>query len=130
MTDVMSEAFGREIAARETFQNEAIWLPLLAVHTMNSGEPVIKGKTFTNCVIKGPALIAVLQGTTFEGCEMGQSSDSDSLLFAPKGPRMVGVIGLQDCKFVHCRFMQIAYTGSDAFLEDMSRMLAGKGQAR
>ena len=130
MTDVMSEAFGREITARDTFETEGVWLPLLAVHTMNSGQPVIKGKTFTNCVIQGPALVAVLKGTTFDGCSMGAGSDANSMLFAPKGPQMVGVIGLEDCKFVSCRFVQIAYTGSDAFLEEMSQSLVGKGQGQ
>ncbi|MBI2261365.1 MAG: hypothetical protein HYU62_06840 [Caulobacterales bacterium] len=129
MTDVMSEAFGREIVARDTFEKEGVWLPLLAVHTMNSGEAVIKGKTFTDCVIQGPAVIAVLSGTTFEGCNMGAASDAASLLFAPRGPRLVGAIGLQECRFVRCRFVQIGYTGSAAFLEDMGRSLTQAGQA-
>ena len=123
MTDVMSEAFGREIVARDAFEKEGVWLPLLAVHTMNAGESVIKGKTFTDCVIQGPALIAVLSGTTFDGCNMGAASDAASLLFAPQGPRLVGAIGLQDCRFVRCRFVQIGYTGSPAFLEDMAQSL-------
>ena len=129
MTDVMSEAFGREIGARDTFEKEGVWLPLLAVHTMNSGEAVIKGKTFTDCVIQGPAVIAVLSGTTFEGCNMGAASDAASLLFAPQGPRLVGAIGLQECRFVRCRFVQIGYTGSAAFLKDMGRSLTQAGQA-
>lgn len=129
MTDIMSEAFGREIAARDAFEKEAVWLPLLAVHTMNAGEAVIKGKTFTNCVIEGPALVAVLSGTTFDGCNMGAASDPKSMLFAPRGPRLVGAIGLQDCRFVRCRFVQIGYTGSPEFLEGMATSLTGAGRA-
>ena len=129
MTDVMSEAFGREIVARTTFEKEGVWLPLRAVHTRTAGEAVISGKTFTDCVIQGPALIAVLSGTTFDGCNMGAASDAASLLFAPQGPRLVGAIGLQDCRFVRCRFVQIGYTGSPAFLEDMGRSLTQVGQA-
>lgn len=123
MTDVMSEAFGREITARDTFEKEGVWLPLLAVHTLNAGEPVIKGKTFTDCVIQGPALVAVLPGTTFDSCNMGAASDPTSMLYAPKGPQLVGAIGLEACSFVRCRFVQIAYTGSDAFLASMSETL-------
>lgn len=129
MTDIMSEAFGREIVARDTFEKEGVWLPLLAAHTMNAGESVIKGKTFTDCVIQGPALVAVLSGTTFDGCNMGAASDPKSMLFAPQGPQLVGAIGLQDCRFVRCRFVQIGYTGSTAFLEDMGESLARTGRA-
>ena len=129
MTDIMSEAFGREIVARDTFEKEGVWLPLLAAHTMNAGESVIKGKTFTDCVIQGPALVAVLSGTTFDGCNLGAASDPDSMLFTPRGPHLVGAIGLQDCRFVRCRFVQIGYTGSTAFLEDMGESLARTGRA-
>jgi hypothetical protein len=125
----MSEAFGREIVARSSFSKEAIWLPILAVHTMNAGEPVIRGKTFTDCVIEGPALVAVLKGTTFDGCNMGAASDPRSMLFESKGPRLVGAIGLEDCAFVRCRFVQIGYTGSSAFLEGMSETLLHAGRA-
>jgi len=123
MTDVMSEAFGREIVARTTFEKEGVWLPLLAVHTMNAGEAVISGKTFTDCVIQGPALVAILKGTTVDGCNMGAASDAKSMLFAPQGDKLVGAIGLQDCRFVRCRFVQIGYTGNAAFLEDMAQSL-------
>ena len=129
MTDIMSEAFGREIAARDAFEKEGVWLPLLSAHTLNAGESVIKGKTFTDCLIQGPALVAVLSGTTFEGCNMGAASDPKSMLFAPQGPRLVGAIGLQDCRFVRCRFVQIGYTGSPQFLEGMATNLAVAGRA-
>ena len=129
MTDVMSEAFGREIVARTTFEKEGVWLPLLAVHTMNAGEAVIQGKTFTDCLIQGPALVAVLKDVTFENCNMGAASDPRSMLFTSQGPRLVGAIGLQDCRFVRCRFVQIGYTGSAAFLDDMAQSLAGTGRA-
>lgn len=129
MTDIMSDAFGREIVARDAFENEGVWLPLLAVHTMNAGQAVIKNKTFTDCVIQGPALIAVLQGTTFDSCNMGAASDARSMLFSPRGSTLVGAIGLEDCKFVRCRFIQIGYTGSDSFLDDMGKSLSNIGQA-
>jgi hypothetical protein len=123
MTDVMSEAYGREIVARTTFEKEGVWLPLLAVHTLNSGETVIRDKTFTDCAIEGPALVAVLQGTTFDGCNMGAAAEVRSLLYAPEGPRLVGAIGLQNCRFVRCRFVQIGFTGSRALLEDMAAQI-------
>ena len=66
MTDIMSEAYGRELVARTTFEKEAVWLPLLALHQFNAGQPIIADKTFVECVLEGPAVIAPLGGTTEE----------------------------------------------------------------
>ena len=124
MTDTMSEAFGRELNARTTFEKEAVWLPLLAVHALNGGEGRVRGKTFTDCVIEGPALVAPLGSTTFDGCNMGAAADPRSLMFAPQGPVLVGAIGLEDCKFVRCRFVQVGFSGRPEFLNDFAEQLA------
>ena len=120
MTDVMSEAYGRELVARTTFEKEAVWLPLLAVHHLNAGEAIIEGRTFTDCVIEGPALIAIMTGTTFEGCNMGVTEDVRSLLFRPMGPRLVGAIGFSNCRFERCRFTQIGFTSADEVLDSLA----------
>ncbi|MBU4197758.1 MAG: hypothetical protein KJ911_13540 [Alphaproteobacteria bacterium] len=124
MKNILSESYGRELAARTTFEREAIWLPLLSVQLMNAGEPVVRNKTFTDCVIEGPAMITPLGGTTFESCHMGSASDPQSLLFTPRGPTLVGVIGLENCAFIRCRMVQIGYTGNPEFLADMTKLLA------
>ena len=54
------EAAGRALVARTSFEKEAVWLPSLAVQHWNAGETVIDGKTFTDCVIEGPAVLAVM----------------------------------------------------------------------
>ena len=113
------EAFGRELVARTTFEKEAVWLPLLAVHHWNAGEMAIRGKTFTDCVIEGPAVMAVMGGTTFDGCAMGTTSDMNNLLYKPQGQKLAGVVGMADCRFVRCRFVQVGFTGSDELLEDL-----------
>lgn len=118
-TFTTDEAYGRELVARTTFEKEAVWLPLLAVHHWNAGEMAIKGKTFTDCVIEGPAVMAVMTGTTFDGCAMGTTGDMNNLLYKPQGQKLAGVVGVADCKFVRCRFVQVGFTGSDALLEDL-----------
>lgn len=135
MTDIMSEAFGRELVARTTFEKEAVWLPLLAVHHQNAGEPIIRGKTFTDCVIEGPGLLAALDGVTFEGCNLGAAADPKSLFYAAKGPVLVGVTPFSQTRFVRCRFVQVGFTGQEATIDQMAadlvsaRAASADGQA-
>lgn len=128
-TFTADEAFGRELVARTAFEKEAVWLPLLAVHHWNAGEMAVRGKTFTDCLIEGPAVMAVMGGTTFESCAMGTTSDTDNLLYKPQGTKLAGVVGMADCTFVRCRFVQVGFTGSDALLEDLRRGIRSGGAA-
>jgi hypothetical protein len=120
MTDIMSEAFGRELAARTTFEKEAIWLPLLAVHCLNAGETVIADRTFSDCVIEGPALLAALDGVTFEGCNLGLATDPKSLFYKAQGPMLTGVVAFSKTRFVRCRFVQVGFTGQEAAIDAMA----------
>ena len=130
MTDIMSEAFGRELVARTTFEKEAIWLPLLAIHHLNAGDGVVRGKTFTDCVIEGPGLMAALDGVTMEGCNLGQATDPRSLFFKPQGPILVGVVGFADTRFIRCRFVQVGFTGQEDQIDQaMADLVAARGQA-
>lgn len=116
------ETAGRAMVARTTFEKEAIWLPLLTVQHWNCGEMAIKDKTFTDCVIEGPAVMAVMNGTHFEGCAMGTTSDIRNLLYRPVGTdKMAGVVGMMNCRFVRCRFVQVGFTGPDGLLADLEQ---------
>lgn len=115
-----AEAAGRAMVARASFDKEAVWLPMLAVNHWNAGEMVIAGKTFTDCVIEGPGVMAVMNGTTFDGCNMGVAADVKTLLYRPVGnTKMAGVIGVSNCTFVRCRFVQIGFTGTDELLAQL-----------
>ena len=129
MTDIMSEAFGRELVARTAFEKETIWVPLLAVHHLNAGDGVVRGKTFTDCVIEGPALMAALEGVTLEGCNLGLATDPRSLFYKPQGPVLIGVVAFADTRFIRCRFVQVGFTGQDAQIEQaMADLIAARGQ--
>lgn len=123
MTDIMSEAFGRELVARKTFDKEAIWLPLLATHHLNAGEGVISGKTFTDCVIEGPGLMALVRDITFDSCNMGVAKDPRSLFYKPLGPVLAGAVAVADTRFIRCRFVQIGFTGNETLIETMAEDL-------
>ena len=115
------EAAGRALVARTTFEKEAVWLPMLAVQHWNAGEMSINGKTFTDCVIEGPAVMAVMEGTVFDSCNMGTASDVKTLLYRPlSNTKLAGVVGMSNCRFVRCRFVQVGFTGTDALLEQLT----------
>ena len=116
---IADEAGGRELVARTSFEKEALWLPLLAVHHWNAGHMAIEDKTFTDCVIEGPAVVAVMNGTLFDACAMGATTDVRTLLYRPVGDKMAGVIGLSRCRFVRCRFVQVGFTGSEDLLAEL-----------
>lgn len=114
------EAGGRALVARTTFEKEAIWLPQLAVQHWNAGQMAIEGKTFTDCLIEGPAVMAVMNGTTFDSCAMGTTTDVRNLLYRPVGQKkMAGVVGMANCRFLRCRFVQIGFTGMDDLLAEL-----------
>ncbi|WP_313471873.1 hypothetical protein [Brevundimonas sp.] len=118
------EKFGRELVARTTFEKEAVWLPSLAVHHMNAGQTFIEGKTFTECLIEGPAVIAVMNGTTFDTCHMGVAQNPRTLLMDPRGDMIAGAVGMSNCRFLRCRFVQVAFTGAREMLDEMEKDLA------
>lgn len=114
------EAAGRALMARTSFEKEAVWLPQLAVQHWNAGQMMIDGKTFTDCVIEGPAVMAVMNGTVFDNCAMGTTTDVRNLLYRPLSvTKLAGVIGMSNCRFLRCRFVQVGFTGSDELLEEL-----------
>lgn len=119
------EAQGRALVARKEFNKEAVWLPSLAVNHWNAGEMAIEGKTFTDCIIEGPAVMAVMNDTTFDSCIMGATTDSRTLLYRPLSQtKLAGVVGMSNCKFIRCRFVQIGFTGSEKLLEELATGIA------
>ena len=124
------EKFGRELVARTTFEKEAVWLPSLAVHHMNAGKTFIEDKTFTECLIEGPAVMAVMNGTTFDGCNMGVAGNPRTLLLQPLGDMIAGVVGMSNCRIVRCRFVQVGFTGWPELLKQIEENLLSAQAAR
>lgn len=118
---------GRELVERDTFQNEAIWLPAMAAQHMNAGKFMIEGKTFTDCLIEGPAVMGMGEGVQFDGCNMGVAQDVKSLFLVPRSPKVIGVVGMAHCRFVRCRFMMVGFSSNEA---DIALMEEGLISAR
>jgi len=130
MSDMFSEEAGRALVAKTEFTKEAIWLPLLAVHHQNAGQPIIKGKVFKDCLFEGPALMVPVNNCSFDGCNMGGTRDAQSLFYSAKGSVLVGAIPFEDCQFINCRFSQVGFTGHPDFIESFGASLASAAEAK
>jgi len=62
---------------------------------------VIKGKTFEDCDIYGPAVIAIMKGCDFIECHFAEAASRNALVWpvAPDRPDHIGAIGLEECIF-------------------------------
>jgi hypothetical protein len=79
-------------------------------------DDVIAGKTFSNCQIFGPAVLAALDGVSIVGCSFDTPSVDDLVIVVE--PRLLfGCIGLTNCEFYNCRFSRIGFVGTQDFLE-------------
>ena len=119
-TTPLAEMMSRDLVTPTEFSNTAIWLPAMTIQHWNAGQMSIEGKTFTDCLIEGPAVMAVKNGTRFDSCAMGTTTEVQSLLYRPVSrKKLAGVVGMSNCVFVRCRFAQVGFTGGDELLEQL-----------
>ena len=122
--DVRKEA--TDLSAK-SFEDAAIWLPALVQASMRAGDQVIRGRTFKNCLLGGPAVFLAVGGVQFEGCNFGWGGgDMKGLLLRPVSDDIVvGGVPFQDCSFVDCEFVNVGYTGPEKFIEAMLAVPVG-----
>lgn len=85
------------------YRNETLRLPDLAVVA-----DTIVGQTFENCVLVGPAVVALLGTTEFLRNTLQSSNVAAALWAVPEGQDViVGAIGLLDCTVINCRLQRI-----------------------
>jgi hypothetical protein len=71
---------------------------------------MIENRTFEEDIIRGPAVLAPLTGTTLEGITFDEPPEH-VLLELPKNTVQVGFIGLRNVTFRDCRFQIIGIAG-------------------
>lgn len=82
------------------------------------GGVMIEGRTFTDCVLEGPALMLVLEGVQFQSTNFGPTSgDLRNMLFQPMGNMGIGAIPIRNCTFTNCRFNTLGITGNEDLLQ-------------
>lgn len=71
-------------------------------------EDIIRGVTFENCTLVGPAVVVLLGTTSLQRATI--DGDTEGALW-PIGARerVLGAIGLADCVVVGCRFQRIGF---------------------
>ena len=129
MTDAAAPT-ADQLVTRTEFEKASIWLPRMALEHLRQGLVFIENKTFTDCIIEGPAVILPGDNVAFDGCHMGTASDPAMLLLRPVGKTVNGVIGFKNCKFIRCRFAQIGFVGTDQFIEEFQQNLANGRPAK
>lgn len=130
MTDANPAPSPDQLVTRTEFDKASIWLPRMALEHLRQGLVFIENKTFTDCIIEGPAVVLMGDGVEMDGCHMGVASDPAMLLLRPVGKTVNGVIGFKTCKFIRCRFAQIGFVGDDRFIEEFQQNLANGRPAK
>jgi hypothetical protein len=90
-------------------KKEVVWISDLA-----RASPIINARKFHSVVIRGPALVAFLDGCVLEDCTFNtDGSDPRSMVWQSLNPNGgIGFIALRGCKFYNCTFVGIGVTGS------------------
>lgn len=110
----------RDLSAT-SFENVAVNLYDLYMASLKAGQNGITGRTFTNCRLEGPVVLAPISGNTFDGVHFGPNvAEAAMLVLRPASPNgVVGALPVRDCRFVNCHFIAVGYTGAEAFLNQL-----------
>jgi hypothetical protein len=101
------------------FQDANVWLPDLMLACLRAGQPIIRGRTFNNCLLYGPAVLLGLSGIDLDSCNLGYSGgDIRNLALRPVSPNsVIGALPFQDCRFFECDFDMVGFTGAEPFVQ-------------
>lgn len=106
----------------KNFTREHVYLPSLAVRT-----PRLVGYRFTECVITGPAVVAIQDGTRIDHVTFDlQGSPPESMLIeVPEGRPVIGVLALADTTITECTLSNIAFIGPQSTLDLLRTSMMG-----
>ncbi|MBI5939923.1 MAG: hypothetical protein HY859_05795 [Caulobacterales bacterium] len=103
------------------FKGEALSLFELYREVVRSGQTIIENRTFTDCRLEGPAVVAVLGGVNFDATDFGYNGgDIGRLVWRTASTSgVVGAIPFRSCQFIGCSFFATGFTGPEAFLQQI-----------
>lgn len=87
----------------------------LELIAQDSTPPVVNGRRFVRCTIKGPAVIKLLN-SHIDGCALGFGQPPDGWFWVTEpGVPVFGVVGFLNCRFERCTFStQVAFSTTPA----------------
>ena len=104
---------------QDLIENQAFSLLNLFLANIEKHGLVLRGKTFRNCLIEGPAVIMPLENCNFDACDFGYAAgDINNLLLQPVGSKVTGAMVFADTKFERCTFFAVGFTGPPQLLEE------------
>jgi len=87
--------------------SEVIPLASLVDASSRISRQTFRGKTFV-----GPAVIALIDNVTIEGCTWEAPNPESLMIEVPDGKLLVGIIGLSQVTFEFCTFRNVALIGT------------------
>ncbi|ATQ43982.1 hypothetical protein [Caulobacter mirabilis] len=105
----------------KSFNEASIALFDLFRASASNGEAIIRGRTFRNCRLEGPAVAVIAGGCSFDAVDFGYASgDIRNLVIRSANPgKLIGGIPFQDCVFENCMFFAVGFAGPEPFLQQL-----------
>jgi hypothetical protein len=102
----------------------------IRIADLAEADGAIHGRTFEDCVIHGPVVLAPQHNVSFSGCNF-LVERPDDMLYEIQLPRyLVGPVPLFDCTFRRCQLFRVGIAAPAAFLtavrDDTKRAPNGK----
>lgn len=108
----------------KAFKGEAMRLFDLFDAAARSGSPVIEDRSFVDCRLEGPAVIAILSGCQFVRTDFGYPGDDLGRIVWRTESRkgVVGALPFRNCRFEGCSFFATGFTGPEDFLQQILKL--------
>jgi hypothetical protein len=115
-----------DLGERTEFKGVVVSIPALLEAASISGNP-IEGRRFIDCVLLGPAILAMTETTAFLNCQFAAvEGDERNLFVKPVGGRVIGAVSVAGCHFEGCLLNGLGLVGDDSFVEAFLATLSPK----
>lgn len=94
------------MANDKEYRDAVVWLPELA-----KDHDVLDGFTFVNCLLKGPAVVVLLDNVTFTNNELQGHAEGLLWELPPERSSVIGAIGLTNSTVEGCTLNRIGIAG-------------------
>jgi len=118
--------FPPDLSQRKVFEDIQIPFSIFFRQMAMSGVSIIQDRAFRRCRIEGPAVMLVLDGVAFDGCDMGPNGgDVRNMLLRPMASKVIGAVPVAMCLFENCTFTAVGFTGEERHLNAFQAALGG-----